>query len=155
MINLHLNDPYMCAVSRGTRFKNWPSESVRQYNNTYTTSKDVHGHVYQIKEKAPVICDTFEFDYAFDKKDSYNRPKTMKNGEIKIVKVQYNGYNHMMYVYSDNVYGYTSVYRDPGVVRNRLFWLPGDLDMAKATKIAEEYYSNKKHQVTMDEILHN
>lgn len=153
MINLHLDDSFS-LTRRGAKFKNWISDNDKPYNPGYRTSKDIHGYVYQIKNESPIIVDTFEFHYAFDRQDSYFRPKKMKNGTIKIVKERFGGYNNMMYVFSDNEYGTTSVYRDPGVVRNRQFWLPGNLDMAKATKIAEEYYANKKHQVTMAEILH-
>lgn len=153
MINLRLDDPYS-FTRRGTRFPNWITDKDKPYNPGYHTSKDVHGHVYQIKNGSPIIVDTFEFHYAFDRQDSYFCPKKMKNGTIKIVEERCGGYNHMMDVFSDKVYGTTSVYREPGVIRDRKFWLPGALDMAKATKIAEDYYSNKKHQVSMEEILH-
>ena len=151
MINLHLNDSFS-HTQRGLKFKNWVTDKDRPYNPGYRTSKDVHGHVYQIKNGSPIIIDTFEFNYAYDNKDSYFRPKKMKNGTIKIVKERFSGYNNMMNVFSDEVYGTTSVYREPGVVRNRQFWLPGDLDMVKATKIAEEYYSDKSHQMTIGEV---
>lgn len=153
MIDLRPNDPFS-FTRRGTKFKNWIDDEDRPYNPGYRTSRDVHGYVYQIKNGSPVIVDTFEFHYVFDRQDSYFRPKKMKNGTIKIVQERCGGYNNMMHVFSDNEYGTTSVYREPGVVRNRLFWLPGELDMDKATKIAVEYYLDKTHQVCMEELLH-
>lgn len=152
MINLH-RDSSLAYTRRGAKFANWVDDDDKLYNPGYRTSKDIRGHVYQIENGSPNIIDTFEFHYAYDGQDSYFRPKKMKNGTIKIVEERCGGYNNMMNVFSDKKYGYCSVYREPEVVRNRLFWLPGDIDMAKATKIAVEYYLNKKHQVCMEELL--
>lgn len=145
MIDLHIDEAYSIA-SRGTKFKNWLSEKDRPYNDTHITSRDVHGHVYQIKNGSPTIVDTFEFDFAFNRVDSWNILIHSKDGTTKIVEMRSGGYNHMMDVYSDTQRGTTCVHQLPEVVRNRLFWLPGDLDMDKATKIAEKYYANKKRQ---------
>ena len=91
--------------------------------------------VYVINSKAPVIDWVFEFNHIEPNKEYKNYPKDM----IRV-------YNTEKYA------GYVLVYKYEGKIKRRKFWLT-EYDMDKATRMAEEYFKNKKHQTTLEELL--
>ena len=92
-------------------------------------------YVYNISKTAPVISWIIQYN---DNKKLETKfkdlPYTMKYG---------NGTESCRLLLYD---------KKKGQIKNRMFWLK-EYDLDKATKIAEKYYKNKPHQVTLNELL--